>query len=107
MKRRDTSMNRIPTILLAIAQPLVRCYLTNMKVRTSVSTKGQIVLPVDLREQDDIRPGEQFEIERLDRGDYRLVRVAEARSVGVVRWLLACPDKGYFVPIESETTDTL
>jgi len=25
----------------------------------------------------------------------------------VVDWLLACPEKGYFVPIESESTDTL
>ena len=27
--------------------------------------------------------------------------------VAVVDWLLACPEKGYFVPIESESTDTL
>jgi hypothetical protein len=26
---------------------------------------------------------------------------------GLVDWLLACPAKGYFVPIESESTDTL
>jgi hypothetical protein len=26
---------------------------------------------------------------------------------GLVDWLLACPEKGYFVPIESESTDTL
>jgi len=26
---------------------------------------------------------------------------------GLVAWLLSCPVKGYFVPIESESTDTL
>ena len=26
---------------------------------------------------------------------------------GVVDWLLACPEKGFFVPIESESTDDL
>jgi len=26
---------------------------------------------------------------------------------GLVAWLLSCPAKGYFVPIESESTDTL
>jgi AbrB family looped-hinge helix DNA binding protein len=84
---------------------LVRCHLTNVK--TSVSTKGQIVLPAQIREQDDIQPGQEFEIDRIDRGEYRLVRVGPPRNAGVVRWLRACPEKGYFVPIESESTDTL
>ena len=76
-------------------------------MKTKVSTKGQIVLPAEIRRQDDIRAGEEFEVERLDTGDYRLVRVAPAPNEGLVDWLLACPEKGYFVPIESESTDTL
>ena len=83
----------------------VRRYLTGMI--TKVSTKGQLVLPAELRRRDEIRPGEEFEVERLDRGDYRLIRVAPPPNAGVVDWLLACPEKGYFVPIESESTDTL
>jgi bifunctional DNA-binding transcriptional regulator/antitoxin component of YhaV-PrlF toxin-antitoxin module len=75
-------------------------------VKTSVSTKGQLVLPVELREQDDIKPGQEFAIERIDRGEYRLIRL-EVRNEGLVDWLLSCPEKGYFVPIESESTDTL
>jgi hypothetical protein len=27
--------------------------------------------------------------------------------VSGTKWLMACPEKGYFVPIESESTDTL
>ena len=76
-------------------------------MRTSVSTKGQIVLPAEIRRRDDVEPGQEFDVERIDRGEYRLVRRAPAANEGVVDWLLDCPEKGYFVPIESEGTDTL
>lgn len=76
-------------------------------MRTTVSTKGQIVLPTELRREDDIRPGQQFEVERIDRGEYRLVRCAAAPNEGLVDWLLACPEKDFFVAVESESTDSL
>lgn len=76
-------------------------------MRTRVSSKGQIVLPAELRRQDRIQAGQEFEVERLDRGDYRLVRRASRPNAGLVDWLLACPQKGFFVPIESESTDSL
>jgi AbrB family looped-hinge helix DNA binding protein len=76
-------------------------------VKTTISSKGQIVLPAAIRSQDGIEPGEEFEVERLDRGEYRLVRLAAPSNDGVVDWLLACPEKGFFVPIESESTDDL
>jgi AbrB family looped-hinge helix DNA binding protein len=76
-------------------------------VRTRVSSKGQIVLPAEVRRQDQVEAGQEFEVERLDRGDYRLVRRASRPNEGVVDWLLACPVRGFFVPIESESTDTL
>lgn len=76
-------------------------------MRTKVSTKGQIVLPAELRQSDGIEAGQEFELERLDRGEYRLVRVRSEPNAGVVDWLLDCPQKGYFQPIESESTDTL
>jgi AbrB family looped-hinge helix DNA binding protein len=83
----------------------VRRYLT--RVKSAISTKGQIVLPAEIRRQDGIEPGEEFEIERIDRGEYRLVRLQPPRNQGLLDWLRACPEKGYFVPIESESTDTL
>lgn len=76
-------------------------------MKTTVSSKGQIVLPAELRRQDRIEAGQQFEVERLDRGEYRLVLCASPPNQGVVDWLLACPDKDFFVSIESESTDTL
>jgi len=51
--------------------------------------------------------GQEFEVERVDRGEYRLVRRPRHPNEGVVDWLLACPEKDFFVPIESESTDTL
>ena len=88
-----------------LTKGVVRRYLTRMKTR--VSTKGQIVLPAEIREQDDIEPGQEFEVERIDRGEYRLVRRTRPPNEGLVDWLLACPEKGFFVSIESESTDTL
>ena len=76
-------------------------------MKTKVSSKGQIVLPAELRRQDRVRAGEEFEVERLDRGEYRLVRRTTRPNEGVVDWLLACPEKDFFVPIEFESTDTL
>ena len=75
-------------------------------MKTRVSSKGQIVLPAELRQRDGIEAGQEFEVERLDRGKYRLVRTPRPNE-GVVDWLLGCPDKGFFVPIESESTDAL
>jgi len=89
----------------AVDRRRVRRYLT--QVKTTVSTKGQIILPAEIRARDGIEPGQQFEVERIDRGEYRLVRRKPRPNEGVVDWLLGCPEKGFFVPIESESTDTL
>ena len=76
-------------------------------MKTTISTKGQIVLPAEFRQRDGIVPGEGFDIERIDRGEYRIVRRRPPANEGVVDWLLGCPAKGYFVPIESGSTDDL
>jgi AbrB family looped-hinge helix DNA binding protein len=76
-------------------------------MKTTVSSKGQIVLPAEFRQMDRIQPGQEFDIERLDRGDYRLVRRAAPPNEGALDWLLACPNKDFFVPIASESTDVL
>ena len=76
-------------------------------MKATVSSKGQIVLPVELRRQDRIEAGQAFEIERLGRGEYRLKRHSPAANDGSLDWLLGCPEKGFFIPIESESTDTL
>jgi len=76
-------------------------------MKTTVSTKGQLILPAEIRQRDNVAPGQVFEVERIDRGEYRLLRRQPPPNEGLVDWLLACPEKGYFVPIDSESTDTL
>ena len=76
-------------------------------MRTIISSKGQIVLPAELRQMDGVKPGQEFDVERLDRGDYRLIRRAARHNEGAIDWLLACPHKDFFVSIDSESTDAL
>jgi AbrB family looped-hinge helix DNA binding protein len=76
-------------------------------VKTTVSSKGQIVLPAELRRLDQIEAGQEFDVERIDRAEYRLVRRTPRPNDGAVDWLLACPAKGYFVAVDSESTDAL
>lgn len=75
-------------------------------MKAVISSKGQIVIPAEFRNQDKIEPGQAFDIERVDRGEYRLV-AASPDNQGLVDMLLACPVKGWFAPIESESTDSL
>ena len=100
----SSTRQRIPGVQ-GLTPERVRRYLT--LVKTTVSSKGQIVLPAELRQMDRVEPGQEFDVERLDRGDYRLVRRAARPNEGAIDWLLACPQKDFFVPIESESTDAL
>ena len=61
-------------------------------MKTILSSKGQIVLPAELQHEDLIEPGQKFEIDRLKRGKYRLVRRPSRAHEGPVDWLLACPE---------------
>jgi AbrB family looped-hinge helix DNA binding protein len=77
-------------------------------MRTTISSKGQIVLPSEIRKQDGIRPGQEFDIERVSPGEYVLKRVARRSGEGLVDWLLSCPEKGWFQPLDgTETTDRI
>ena len=65
------------------------------------------MLPAGLRERDRIASGQKFDIERLEAGQYLLKRQPIPDNQGLVDWLLACPDKDWFQPINSESTDSL
>jgi AbrB family looped-hinge helix DNA binding protein len=73
-------------------------------MKTVVSSKGQVVLPAELRRLDDIEAGQEFEIERVDRGEYRLKRKEPRRNEGLVDLLLACPAKDWFEPADRAQT---
>jgi AbrB family looped-hinge helix DNA binding protein len=73
-----------------------------------MSSKGQIVLPAEIRQRDAIRPGQQFDVERIDCGQYVLKRRTRHRNEGLVKLLLACPVKGWFKPLDrDEGTDDI
>lgn len=76
-------------------------------MKTTVSTKGQIVLPAEIRDQDHIEPGQQFEVQRLQAGEYLLKKLTASGTKSLAQWLLDCPEKGWFTPIDSESTDSL
>jgi len=75
------------------------------KMKTRISSQGRVVIPAEFRDQDRIKAGQTFEIERLGPGAYRLVRSPPLRNQGLVAWLRTCPGKGFFVALESESTD--
>ena len=68
-------------VSLFLTPSQVRRYLTCMK--TAVSSKGQIVLPAEVRRMDRVEPGQVFDVERLERGDYRLA--ARMSAEGLLR----------------------
>ncbi len=76
-------------------------------MKTTISSKGQVVLPSELRTQDRILAGQTFDIERVDAGEYLLKRQPVADNTGLVDWLLACPEKDWFQPVPSQSTDSL
>ena len=74
----------------------------NLVVRCSIHE------PDAIRQRDSIEPGQEFEVERIDRGQYQLKRKERRRNEGLVKLLLACPVKGWFIPMRrSETTDEI
>lgn len=76
-------------------------------MKITVSTKGQIVLPAEFRQQDGIVPGQTFRVERIEAGQYLLKRDVSGTNAGLVEWLRACPADDWFRPIQSEMTDEL
>lgn len=61
----------------------------------TLSTKGQIVIPSEIRERKGLRAGDELEIE--ESADFLLIR-KKGRNGGLVRHLLACPVKEFDVP---------
>ena len=83
-----------PVQLAELRLGVVRAYPVPPSMKTTISTKGQFILPAEIRQRDGIEPGQEFEVERIDRGEYRLVRRERPPNQGLVEWLLACPEKG-------------
>lgn len=74
----------------------------------TISIDGLVEIPRDFREADKIKPGQQCEIERLGKGEYRLKLKEEPEGkprMSLLAWLLACPEKDWMTePDRSEKT---
>ena len=71
---------------------------------TMLSQKGQIILPLPVRRQMHLSPGDDFEVEVEDGDTITLRRVAQPANRGLVDLLLACPSQ-FEIP-SRETDDT-
>jgi len=58
---------------------------------TVLSQKGQLVLPVPVREQLHLSPGDDFEVAIEDEDTITLRRISTPANQGLVDLLLACP----------------
>ena len=58
---------------------------------TVLSQKGQLVLPVPIREQLKLSPGDDFEVTIEDEDTITLRRISHPANRGLVKLLLACP----------------
>lgn len=68
---------------------------------TVLSQKGQIVLPVTVRQQLHLEPGDDFEVSVEDEDTITLRRISQPANRGLVKLLRACP-----APFEVPTRET-
>src|SRR5947199_9175838 len=68
-------------------------------MKTTVSTKGQLMLPAEIRRRARIDAGQEFDVERIGRGEYRLVRRQPPPNEGLIDWLMACPENAISCPL--------
>jgi AbrB family looped-hinge helix DNA binding protein len=71
---------------------------------TVLSQKGQIVLPIPVRQQLRLEPGDDFEVAVEDEDTITLRRVSHPANRGLIDLLLACP-MSFEIP-EREKDDT-
>lgn len=67
-----------------------------------MSTNGRITLPAEFRKRDSVRADEEFDIIRVEAGQYMLKRASAQRYSGIVEWLRACPEQDWFQEIPSD-----
>ena len=77
---------------------------------TKVSADGLLEIPASLRLSEGFLAGQEFVIEKVRDGEYRLVATGAApaqRKRRALEVLRDCPEKDFFTPMEWGTTDQL
>ena len=72
---------------------------------TVLSKKGQIVLPVPVRQQLNLSPGDDLEVVIEDEDTITLRRISRPANRGLVDLLLACPSPFEIPARETDDTD--
>jgi len=63
---------------------------------TTVGSKGQIILPAEIRVRHHFRPGDVLSIEERDE-EIVLKKLKRKRKKSLVQWMLECPAKDFAV----------
>ena len=74
---------------------------------TVLSQKGQLVLPVPVRQRLHLSPGDDFEVAIEDEDTITLRRVSHPANRGLVDLLLACPSSFVIPPREADDSQPL
>ena len=64
---------------------------------TNVSSKGQIVIPAEVRLHQQYHPGDVLTVEERD-DEVVLKKLKRKRKKTLVQWMLDCPVKGFKIP---------
>ena len=70
-------------------------------------SKSKAVVAGSIRTDDCVHPDKESDMEQTRDDEYVLGRTVAPVGDGLVDWLLDCPEQGYFVPVESDSTDDL
>jgi AbrB family looped-hinge helix DNA binding protein len=71
---------------------------------TILSQKGQIVLPVPVRQKLHLEPGDDFEVAIEDEDTITLRRISQPANRGLVKLLVACPSSFEIPARDSDDT---
>ncbi len=64
---------------------------------TTLSSKGQVVIPAEIRHRHQFRAGDVLNIEERE-GEVVLKKAKRKRKKTLVQWMLDCPVKGLKIP---------
>jgi hypothetical protein len=72
---------------------------------TTLTNGGLVEIPEVFRKEDALQPGARCDVQRVARGEYRvLMEEGDADERDWVDVLLACPERGWYVPLERQET---
>ena len=69
---------------------------------TTMSSKGQIVIPASIRQRHKLRPGDELLIEERD-DEFVLKKARRSRKKSLVQWMQDCPVADFHIERMKDT----